>query len=299
MILRRKTMQTPSEAVWKLCKGIDENEKVGQTWLMTKSNQAYPTDLNDTEWRQIAPYLPGAKPTGRPREIAWREIMNGIFYMVKNGCVWRALPHDLPAWQTVYYYFRLFQKSQLWEKLNTIIREGVRVKEGREPQASAMIIDSQSAKSAEGGEKIGFDGGKLVKGRKRNLITDTIGLVVLAKVTAANVQDVHAGKQILTELKKRTELIIRLRKIFADGGYRGELIDWVKDQLHSEMEIVLKLGEQKGFQVLPKRWVIERTNAWVTRNRRMARDYERLPETSESFIYILMIRLGLRRLVRT
>jgi len=265
---------------------------------MTKSKQAYPTDLNDTEWVQIAPYLPEAKSTGRPREIPWREIMNGMFYMVKNGCVWRALPHDLPAWQTVYYYFRLFQKSLLWENLNTIIRERVRVKEGREPQASAMIIDSQSAKSAEGGEKVGFDGGKLVKGRKRNLITDTIGLVVLAKVTAANVQDVHAGKQILIELKKRTDLIARLRKIFADGGYRGELVNWVKNELHAEMEIVLKLGDKKGFQVLPKRWVIERTNAWVTRNRRMARDYERLTETSEAFIYILMIRLGLRRLAR-
>jgi putative transposase len=266
---------------------------------MTKSNQAYPTDLNDTEWMQIAPYLPEPKTTGRPREIAWREIMNGMFYMVKNGCVWRAMPHDLPAWQTVYYYFRLFQKSQLWEKLNTIIREGVRAKEGREAQASAMIIDSQSAKSAEGGKEVGFDGGKLVKGRKRNLITDSIGLVVLAKVTAANVQDVHAGKQILVELKKRTELLPRLRKIFADGGYRGELPQWVTDELHAEMEIVLKLGDQKGFQVLPKRWVIERTNAWMSRNRRMARDYERLAETSEAFIYILMIRLGLRRLAHS
>ena len=187
----------------------------------------------------------------------------------------------------------------MWEQLNTIIRERVRVKEGREPQASAMIIDSQSAKSAEGGEKIGFDGGKLVKGRKRTVITDTIGLVVLAKVTAANVQDVHAGKQILIELKKRTELTTRLQKIFADGGYRGDLLQWVKDELQAEMEIVLKLGEQKGFQVLPKRWVIERTNAWVSRNRRMARDYEHLAETGEAFIYVLMIRLGLRRLART
>ena len=267
--------------------------------MMTKSNQTYPTDLNDTEWAQIALYLPEPKPTGRPREIPWREIMNGIFYIVKNGCVWRALPHDLPAWQTVYYYFRLFGKNEMWEKLNRIIRERVRVKEGREPQASAMIIDSQSVKSAEGGEKIGFDGGKLVKGRKRNLITDTIGLVVLAKVTAANVQDVHAGKQTLAELKKRTKLITRLQKIFADGGYRGELVSWVQNELHAEMEIVLKLGEQKGFQVLPKRWVIERTNAWITRNRRMARDYERLAESSETFIYILMIRLGLRRMLRT
>ena len=265
---------------------------------MAKSNQTYPTDLNDTEWAQIAPYLPKPKTTGRPREIAWRDIMNGIFYMVKNGCVWRALPHDLPAWQTVYYYFRLFQKDLSWEKLNTIIRERVRVKAGREPQASAMIIDSQSAKSAEGGEEIGFDGGKRVKGRKRNLITDTLGLVVLAKVTAANVQGVHAGKQTLMALKDRTELITRLKKIFADGGYRGELLDWVMSELHAEMEIVLKLGDQKGFQVVPKRWAVERTNAWVSRNRRMARDYERLTETSESFIYILMIRLGLRRLAR-
>jgi transposase len=180
-----------------------------------------------------------------------------------------------------------------------IIREGVRVKEGREPQASAMILDSQSAKSAEGGKEIGFDGGKLVKGRKRNLITDSLGLVVLAKVTAANVQDVHAGKQILSELKKRSELISRLQKIFADGGYRGDLLNWVKDELQAEMEIVLKLGDQKGFQVLPKRWEIERTNAWISRNRRMARDYERLAETSEAFLYVLMIRLGLRRLAHT
>ena len=111
---------------------------------MTKSQQGYPTDLNDTEWMQIAPYLPEPKATGRPREIPWREIMNGIFYMVKNGCVWRALPHDLPAWQTVYYYFRYFGKNEMWEKLNTIIRERVRVKEGREPQASAVIIDRKN-----------------------------------------------------------------------------------------------------------------------------------------------------------
>jgi len=266
---------------------------------MTKSNQAYPTDLNDTEWAQIAPYLPEPSLMGRPREIPWRDIMNGIFYMVKNGCVWRALPHDFPVWQTVYYYFRLFQKNLLWEKLNTIIREQVRVKEGREPQASAMIIDSQSAKSAEGGEEIGFDGGKLVRGRKRTLIVDTLGLVAVAKVTAANKADVNAGKEALVDLKAKPELTERLKKIFADGGYRGELLNWVKSELHAEMEIVLKLGDQKGFQVLPKRWAVERTNAWVTRNRRMARDYERLAETSESFIYILMIRLGLRRLAGT
>jgi putative transposase len=265
---------------------------------MTKSNQTYPTDLNDTEWAQIAPLLPGPKPTGRPREYTWREILNGIFYVTKNGCVWRALPSDLPAWQTVYYYFRMFRKNKFWEQFNTIIREAVRVKAGRNAKASAMMIDSQSAKSAEGGEEIGFDGGKLVRGRKRTLIVDTLGLVALARVTAANEADVHAGKEALVALKAKPELLERLKKIFADGGYRGDLATWVKDELFADLEIVLRLGDQKGFQVLPKRWVIERTIAWITRNRRLARDYERLAETVEAFIYVSMIRLGLRRLAR-
>ena len=265
---------------------------------MTKSQQAYPTDLNDTEWAQIAPYLPEPRLTGAPRKHGWRTILNAMFYIIKNGCVWRALPHDFPAWQTVYHYFRLFRRTGLWEQLNTEIREATREKEGKEPQASAMIADSQSVKSAEGGEQRGFDGGKLVSGRKRNLLVDTLGLVVLAKVTAANVQDVHAGQQLLSALAKKPELLTRLKKIFADGGYRGELLVWVQHNLHVVLEIVLKLGDQKGFQVLPKRWVVERTFAWITRNRRLARDYERLAESSEAFIYLAMIRLGLRRLAR-
>jgi transposase len=263
---------------------------------MIKSHQAYPTDLNDTEWARIAPYLPEPSSTGAPRQHSWRTILNAIFYIVKNGCVWRALPHDFPAWKTVYHYFRQFRKTGLWEQLNTTIREEVREKEGREPQASLMIADSQSAKSAEGGEKRGFDGGKLVSGRKRNLLVDTLGLVVLAKVTAANVQDVHAGKQLFSAVAEKPELLIRLEKIVADGGYRGELIEWVQNNLNVVLEIVLKLGNQKGFQVLPKRWIVERTFAWITRNRRLARDYERLAESSEAFIYVAMIRLGLRRL---
>lgn len=265
---------------------------------MTKSQQGYPTDLNDTEWAQIAPYLPKPRATGAPRVHSWRSIMNAMFYMVKNGCVWRALPHDFPAWQTVYHYFRLFRKDGTWEQLNTAIRQAVREKAGRAPQASAMIADSQSAKSAEGGEKRGFDGGKRVSGRKRNLLVDTLGLVVLAKVTAANVQDVHAGKQLFSALAQKPELRSRLEKIFADGGYRGELVDWTQQHLQAVVEIVLKLGQQKGFQVLPKRWVVERTFAWISRNRRLARDYERLAQSSEAFIYLAMIRLGLRRLAQ-
>jgi putative transposase len=266
---------------------------------MTKSQQGYPTDLNDTEWAQIAPYLPAANSTGAPRIHSWRTILNGMFYIVKNGCGWRALPHDFPAWQTVYHYFRLFRLHGTWEQLNTAMREAVRQKEGREPQASAMIADSQSVKSAEGGEKRGFDGGKKVSGRKRNLLVDTLGMVVVAKVTAANVQDVYAGKQLFSALAPRPERLTRLKKIFADGGYRGELEDWVQEHLQAVLEIVLKLEGQKGFQVLPKRWVIERTFAWLSRNRRLARDYERLAESAEAFIYLAMIRLGLRRLARS
>ena len=265
---------------------------------MTKSQQEYPTDLNDTEWAQIAPYLPEPSSTGAPRQHSWRRLLNAMFYVVKNGCVWRALPHDFPAWQTVYHYFRLFRRNGVWEQLNTVIREAVRQKEGRQPQASAMIADSQSAKSAEGGESRGFDGGKKVSGRKRNLLVDTLGWVVLAKVTAANVQDVHAGKQLFVTLSQKPALLTRLEKIFADGGFRGELEAWVQDHLQVVLEIVLKLEGQTGFQVLPKRWVVERTFAWITRNRRLARDYERLAQSSEAFIYVAMIRLGLRRLAR-
>jgi len=265
---------------------------------MTKSREAYPTDLNDTEWTQIAPYLPETKSTGAPRTVPWREILNGIFFVVKTGCTWCCLPHDLPKWKTVYHYFRLFRLSGLWETINQKVREAVRQAEGREAQASAMIIDSQSAKTAEGGEDRGYDGGKKVSGRKRNLVVDTLGLLVLAKVTAANVQDVHAGKQTLQALQERPGLLIRLLTIFADGGYRGELEEWVQENLHVVLFIVLKKKDQTGFQVLPKRWVIERTNAWISRYRRLARDYECLAASSEAFIYIAMTRLGLRRLAR-
>lgn len=265
---------------------------------MTKSNQRYPTDLNDTEWGQIEQYLPSTKERGRPRKYSWREIMNGIFYILKNGSVWRAMPRDLPPWESVYGYFRQFERTGLWEELNRVIRERVRQQTQKEATASLMILDSQSAKSAEGGEQCGFDAGKKVKGRKRNLVVDSLGLLVLAKVTAANVQDVHAGKQTLLDLSQKPHLLPRLQKIIADGGYRGELVSWVEQELHVPLEIVLKLGDQPGFHVLPKRWVIERTNAWLSRQRRLARDYERLVSSVEAFLYIAMLRIGLRRLAR-
>jgi len=263
---------------------------------MTKSRTAYPTDLNDTEYAQIAPLLEKTSKRGRPRTIPYREILNAIFYVLKTGCGWRELPHDFPKWKTVYDYYRTFRMEGLWEEINEAVADAVRQQEGREAKPSLMILDCQSVKSAEGGEAIGFDGGKQVHGRKRVPLTDTLGLVILALVVAGNLHDVYAGARILLKLWQQPHLRPRLKKILADGGFRGDLEMVVKRELHVDLEIVLKEEGQQCFQVTPKRWVIERTNAWISRQRRLARDYERLTTSSESFIYIAMIRLGLRRL---
>ena len=269
---------------------------VGQNCWMTKSQQIYPTDLNDTQWLKIRPYLPTEAETGRPRKHGWRIILNSIFYILQSGCAWRMLPSELPPWKTVYHYFRLWRKDGTWERMNRLLREKVRLKFGKKRHPSASILDSQSAKTSEGGSERGFDAGKKITGRKRHTLVDTLGLILKVVVTAGNVQDRDGAKALLEEISTEKDVIKRLELIWADGGYRGELISWVEETFGWKLEIVEKPKDQKGFQILPRRWVVERTFAWLVRQRRLARDYERLPETSEAFIYVAMIRLMLRSL---
>jgi putative transposase len=274
--------------------------------ITSQTRKAYPTDLNDNEWNVIAPLMPQPSSTGRPREHTWREVLNAIFYVTKNGCHWRALPHDFPPWQSIYHYFRLWRINGKWERLNKALREQVREKQGRHKQPSAAILDSQSVKTVEGGEERGYDAGKKVRGRKRHLIVDTLGLVLLVVVTAASVQDRDGANVLLGELYDRIKKphpryrhwwrFCRLKLIWADGSYRGELIEWVKRTLGWHLKIVEKAQGQKGFVVLPRRWVVERTFAWLNRQRRLSKDYEHLPQTSEAFIYVAMIRLMVRNL---
>jgi putative transposase len=260
-----------------------------------QTKQLYPTDLTDSQWNLIREMIPKASPGGRPRELEMRTVVNAIFYLVVSGIQWRMLPKEYPKWQSVYYYFRKWRKSGFWQRIHDTLRARVREKEGRHKHPTAGCIDSQSVKMTLVPGLRGYDAGKHVVGRKRHILVDTLGLMLGVVVTAASVSDPAGARQLFGSLGGFCK---NLRKIWADGTYRGELLNWVAERFRFKIEPVLRPEGQKGFQVLPRRWVVERTFAWLDASRRLSRDYKVLIDTSETMIYIAMTRLLLRRLAK-
>lgn len=257
----------------------------------------YASDLIDAEWNILEQYIPTAKSNkrkgGRPEEYSKREIMNGILYVKTTGCQWKLLPHDLPPWPIVYYYFNRWSKNGTWKRINKKLRIMVREKEGKNADPSVGIIDSQTSKTTHISRETGYDAGKKTVGRKRHILTDTLGLLLDVIVHPANIQDRDGGRLLIKRARTTVE---KLEKIFADAGYRGAFVDWVKDNYETAVEII-KRNELHKFVLLPKRWIVERTLSWISKARRLSKEYETTTKNEESMIYISMIHLMVKRVI--
>jgi putative transposase len=254
----------------------------------------YPSDLSVEAWDILAPLLPVNQGQGRPLELALRAILNAILYVVRTGCQWRSLPKDYPKWSSIYYHFRKWCKDGTWEQINTALRRLERQQFGRDAEPTAGCIDTQSVKTTEAGGERGYDAGKKINGRKRHIAVDTRGNLLKVIVHSAGIQDYHGAKLLLAQL---LELVPTLEKLWADGIYKnGGLVQWVYDTLQIVLEIVNREPGQVGFKVLPRRWVVERTFAWLGRYRRLSKDYEHLTECSEGIIYVASIGTMLNRI---
>ena len=263
---------------------------------MQEHTKWYNTDLNDTQWDLIKTMIPKEQKRGRPLEHSRRSIVNAILYIVLAGCAWRLLPNDFVPWQTVYGYFRKWRKAGIWKVIHDELRTAVRRKATKKPSPTAAIMDSQSVKIADQAGERGYDAGKNVSGRKRHILVDTLGMILGMMITPASVQDRDGARSLLPPV---VHSFGRMKIIWADAGYSGELIDWVKQlrpfgKLH--LEVVKRPEQRKGFHVVRKRWIVERTLGWFMKCRRLVRDYEQKMDNSECMIQICMIGLMLRRL---
>ena len=255
--------------------------------------QPYPTDLTDAQWALIEPFV-RANHSG-PQEVihSRREVVNAILYIKRTGAQWRYMPHDLPDWQVVYHYFALWKKDGTLKKLNDELRRRVRKQEGRAEEPTAGCLDSQSVKTLQEAETKGYDAGRKIKGRKRHILLDTLGLLLVSWMSTADVQDRDATQAVLPLAAQQYPM---LKKVWVDGAYTGPQVDEVAKESGITLEVVKRSDQAKGFVLLPKRWIVERTFGWLNRQRRLSKDYERKESSSEAFIHLSMIDLMLRRL---